>query len=42
VGTASFSFSGADAGTFAYTVDGVSRSQPIMRQAFSQPVSVCR
>jgi YVTN family beta-propeller protein len=41
VGTASFSFSDADAGVFAFTLDGVTRSEAITRQVFSQPVSAC-
>lgn len=40
VGTASFQFSGPDDGTFSYTVDGVSRAQPITREIFG-PASVC-
>ncbi len=41
VGTASFSFSDADNGTFAATVNGVSVSKPITRQVFATPVATC-
>ena len=42
VGSASLAFSGAGAGTFSYTVDGVSGSKTITRQLFSAPQTVCR
>lgn len=42
VGTGTFTFSDANSGMFAYTVDGVSQSKPITRQVFSSPASVCR
>lgn len=41
VGTASFDFSNEGAGTFSYTVNGVSGSKPITRQVFSSPVPQC-
>jgi hypothetical protein len=41
VGTATFTFSGADNGTFAYTVDGISQTKAIMRQVYSSPVPTC-
>jgi hypothetical protein len=41
VGTASFAFTGATAGTFSYTVNGVSQSKAITRQVFSAPATVC-
>jgi hypothetical protein len=42
VGTATFTFSDRDNGTFAYTVNGVSQTKPITRQVFSTPTTVCR
>ena len=42
VGTATFTFTDANNGTFAYTVNGVSQSKPITRQVFSTPATVCR
>ena len=42
VGSASLAFSGASAGTFNYTVDGVSGSKAITRQLFAAPQTVCR
>jgi len=42
VGTGTFTFSGPDAGTFAYTVEGVSQSKAITRQVYGTPVTVCR
>lgn len=41
VGTGTFTFTDASNGTFAYTVDGVTQSKPIMRQVYSAPVSSC-
>jgi hypothetical protein len=41
VGTGTFTFSGADNGTFAYTVDGISQTKAITRQAFSAPLTAC-
>jgi hypothetical protein len=42
VGSATFTFSDANTGTFAYTLDGVSQTKPITRQDFSTPATVCR
>jgi len=41
VGTASFSFSDANTGTFSYTVNGVSQSKAITRQVFGNPTPTC-
>ena len=41
VGTATFTFSDASDGTFAYTVDGISQSKPITRQVYGAPATVC-
>jgi uncharacterized delta-60 repeat protein len=41
VGTASFSFTDGNAGTFAYSVDGISQSKSITRQVFRPPGTVC-
>ena len=42
VGSGTFTFSDASNGTFAYTVDGISQSKPIMREVYASPVSVCK
>lgn len=42
VGTATFTFSDANNGTFAYTVNGISQSKPITRQVFATPTTVCK
>jgi hypothetical protein len=42
VGSATFTFSDSDNGTFAYTVNGVSQSKAITRQVFANPATVCR
>ena len=42
VGTGTFSFSDANNGTFAYTVDGVSQTKSITRQVYGNPPTVCR
>lgn len=42
VGTATFSFTDANNGTFSYAVDGVSQSKPITRQVYAAPATVCR
>jgi len=42
VGTGKFTFSDHDNGVFDYTVDGITQSKPIMRTAYSSPVSNCR
>lgn len=41
VGSATFTFSAPGAGTFAYTVNGVSQSKAITRQVYASPVSTC-
>jgi hypothetical protein len=41
VGTATFSFTDGDQGTFEYTVDGVSGSKAIVRQVYASPVPTC-
>ena len=41
VGNATFTFATADTGTFAYTVNGVTQTKPIMREVFATPVPVC-
>ncbi|MGZ5099766.1 MAG: hypothetical protein ACXWGX_03300 [Usitatibacter sp.] len=41
-GNATFTFSDANNGVFAYTVDGVSQSKPITRDVFSSPATVCK
>jgi hypothetical protein len=42
VGTGTFTFTDANNGTFAYTVNGVSQSKAITRQVYSSPVPVCK
>jgi hypothetical protein len=37
VGSVSLTFTEANSGTLAYTVDGISGSKPITRQAFATP-----
>jgi hypothetical protein len=41
VGNGTLTFTDVDNGTFAYTVNGISQSKPIMRQVFG-PVPTCR
>lgn len=41
VGTANFTFTSADRGTFKYTVNGVSQSKPIVRQVYALPMPNC-
>src|SRR5258705_344508 len=41
VGSATFTFADASSGTFAYTVNGVSQSKPIVREVFATPPTVC-
>jgi hypothetical protein len=41
VGTGTFTFSDANNGTFAYTVDGVAQSKSITRYAFATPPTAC-
>ena len=42
VGPATFTFANGNAGTFAYTVNGVSQAKPITRQVFRAPGTVCQ
>ena len=42
VGTATLQFSGLDAGTFSYTVGGVSGQKLIGREMYSSPTTYCR
>ena len=42
VGSATFTFTGPDSGTFAYVVNGISQSKAITRQLYANPVTVCR
>ena len=42
VGTATLSFSDANNGTFAYTVNGVSQAKAITRQVFTNPGTACQ
>jgi hypothetical protein len=41
VGTGTLTFSDADSGTFAYTVNGVTQTKIVTRGAFASPVPVC-
>jgi hypothetical protein len=41
-GSGTFTFPGAGAGVFSYTVNGISQSKAIVRQAFGSPATVCR
>ena len=41
VGDATFTFTDASNGTFAYTLDGVARSKAIERMVFTLPTSIC-
>jgi len=42
VGTATLTFASGNAGTFAYTVDGVQQTKSITRQIFRAPGTVCQ
>jgi hypothetical protein len=42
VGSGSFAFSGLNAGTFSYTVNGISQAKAITRQAYAAPTTSCR
>ncbi len=42
VGTASFTFTDGNSGTFAYTVNGVSQAKAITREVFRSPGTVCQ
>lgn len=41
VGSATFTFSDANNGSFLYTVNGITQTKPIVRQAFASPVPTC-
>lgn len=41
VGTGTFTFTDVDTGTFAYTVNGVTQTKPIMREVFGTSVPTC-
>ncbi|MEP7068677.1 MAG: hypothetical protein ABI789_05525, partial [Usitatibacter sp.] len=41
LGSATFSFSDANNGTFSYTVKGVAQSKPITREIFAAPLPTC-
>jgi hypothetical protein len=41
VGSATFSFTDGDNGTFTYTVNGITQSKAITRQVFASPVPTC-
>ena len=41
VGSATFTFSDGNNGAFAYTVNGVTQSKPIVREVFASPVPTC-
>jgi hypothetical protein len=40
-GTATFTFTDASNGTFAYTVDGITQSKAITREVYGTPATVC-
>ena len=42
VGSATFTFTDADNGTFTAVVGGVTQTKPITRLAFSTPSTTCR
>lgn len=42
VGSVTFTFTGANSGTMAYTVNGVSQTKSIMRYIYATPSTVCR
>jgi len=42
VGSGNFTFSDANNGMFAYTVNGISQAKPITRFVYSLPTTVCR
>jgi hypothetical protein len=41
VGTGTFTFTDSDTGSFAYTLNGVTQTKPIMREVFATPVPTC-
>jgi hypothetical protein len=42
VGTVTLSFSGASAGTFTYSLNGVTQTKSIVRNIFAVPATICR
>jgi hypothetical protein len=40
-GSATFTFTDAANGTFAYSVDGITQSKPITRFVFALPATTC-
>jgi hypothetical protein len=42
VGAGSFAFSGLNAGTFSYTLNGISQAKAITRQVYAAPTTACR
>ena len=42
VGTATLTFTSGSAGTFNYTVNGVTQTKNITKQVFGSPATVCR
>lgn len=42
VGLATFAFTAENAGTFSYSVNGISQTKSITRQSFGVPATVCR
>ena len=41
VGSATFTFSDANNGSFLYTVNGITQTKPIVRQTYASPVPTC-
>ena len=41
VGSATFTFSDANNGSFLYTVNGITQTKPIVRQIYASPVPTC-
>ena len=41
VGSATFTFSDADNGSFLYTLNGITQTKPIVRQIYASPVPTC-
>ena len=41
-GTATLTFTNGNAGTFGYTLDGVTQTKAITRQVFRSPGTVCQ
>jgi hypothetical protein len=42
VGTATMTFTSGSAGTFNYTVNGITQTKNITKQVFGTPATVCR